>query len=297
MSETGGDIEREQLSVLIGGLQLLHIRLHGLVVRSDAAALADAAGSGPAQMDSMTGIVAVDGSRVVFNAAVRTWAPAERSPADADLLIQTERHLLYEGIPAGTSQEVLAEFARTSVMLAAWPYLRADVHHACLELDIPPLLLPLVKAPRSMDGAASHATGAGFAWQAWREELSSLLERAEEFVLHGHASSLDSMGPGEALPANWGLLVDLLRQNHASLLRRLGIAGRESDIEGLVEDCREWLRRLQQLVGQRAEGYRAHHAETLIRWNELAGASESLFGSMSKAGIPGAGDGLRLRRH
>ncbi|NRD68262.1 hypothetical protein HRD49_41710 [Corallococcus exiguus] len=58
------------------------------------------------------------------------------------------QYVVGEGFTHALEDALLKQFAETNAMVHFWPYLRSFVSGACGELNIPPIMLPLLKPPK-----------------------------------------------------------------------------------------------------------------------------------------------------
>jgi hypothetical protein len=272
------------LAELVQSLQLSRVRLKTLVVRAGRVAELEEGAEGEVGIQSKASTVARHEGGITFEIGVRVWAPSQAPAEAAPLLIQVERLLEYGGLPRGTSDELVAEFCRTSVALSGWPYLRADVHHACLEADIPPLLLPLWKSPALAARTEVDAGSPTPAWPSWRERLSDLLESVAPLFDDRHSYSLLRTRSADGHDAVWPYLVEALASHYGALTARLA-RGHAGDAGALFDEAWELLQETRRVLDLRAEHYRKTQPEAVTRWNETASEAERLFRSAARVGL------------
>ena len=104
------------------------------------------------------GLIERRGETIWCLAGADVWAPGGRDLKDASLRFEVDRVLRYSGVPESVSDETVRHFALNDVPVDAWPYLRADINRLCIDMSVPPLLLPLWTSPPVQ---APHPTEAG----------------------------------------------------------------------------------------------------------------------------------------
>lgn len=281
---------------LVGRLRLSRIRLKTLVVRGERAQALIEQEELTLGVQFKVHVHGVQGDAVEFEVGVRAWAPRDAAPTDALLFIQCERLVTYSGLTPGTPSEALDAFGKTSVPLVAWPYLRSDVHSACLELDFPPILLALVKSPPPEQPGLVAEGGAASPQQALRADLLDALVQLDTFLDPQGAACLDRPAASEVSEPWRSLGVNALRAQHSSLKRRLlGETGAD-ECEGLVQESEQFVRQVEDAVRMRRKILRLTNPEARVRWDEFASDFERVMRGATRLGHRAGGAAVKLVR-
>lgn len=282
------------LAEVIADLRLDRIRLKTLVVRAPDVASFDAEDEAVG-IESQANLVSRDETAAAFEVGVRLWMPNDAEPADAPLVIQALRVLEYGNVPRALDDDLLRELARAHVPREAWPYLRADVHRACLEADLPPLLLPVWRGAELRARGEVEPTAIGAAWPAWRDPLLEVLDEISPFLDSFNGHGISRMGPPDDTDESWGLLADALESQHRHLRRHVGSAPAGSAAE-IFDEAAELLKRLGRVLARGRRHRPEDCGEALLRWNEIARDAERLFKAAAKANIIDREGVPKLRR-
>jgi len=148
---------RVLLARVVAGVSLAEVRL---VEASAVARIRNPSAVPDAQMTVSDGarVLARDehgftvGVRLASHVVERGGEPSEQSP----VVISATYELRYQLADAeGASDDVLAEFARVNGTFNAWPYLREFVQSMSTRMNLPPLMLPVLKTfgPRQAETA------------------------------------------------------------------------------------------------------------------------------------------------